>query len=1117
MSFLKTVSQARAYLQENGRVSVRALQRECDVEGDALEDVVAELCDVLEVARRDGDRLVWMADADGGREERFSPGGDRSPGFTREVDAERRQLTVMFCDLQGSTELAQTIEAEEYRALLANYYDETKRIIDAYEGHVAQYLGDGLLVYFGFPAAHEDDPERAVRASLEILGALTEQNQRLEKRRGVRLSARIGIHTGPVIVGELAGHGGDFAIGDTLNCAARVQGAAAPNTVLMSESTWKRVGGIFVCEDLGLKELKGVTYPIRLFRPIQPAGIRSRFDTVRGKLTDFVGRGQEIGALANAWSHAEAGEGRVVLITGEAGLGKSRLVMMLQDILSQQPHTWLECHASLYTKSTAFHGVVELVTRAMRIGPDQTPKMRRRILLRSARALGIRMKQFVPLMAGLIEGEGPEVDSQALYTPEKGREKIIDALVTWTLALSDVQPVLILIEDLHWQDEASIELLYTLAGRLKEHRVLLLVTTRPEFKPPAAATAGWTMLRLEHLDAAQSRELIRVLSRGRGLSVESVEEIVSRADGVPLYLEELVRTALERESEGIESAVPDLLHDSLMARLDHIPAPKEVAQTASMLGKQFHYEMLRASCDMDEELLMQSLAQLVEAGVLVQLGSPPKASYLFKQTLLRDAAYQSMVGKTRERRHRRIAETMMERMPEVVQNQPEVIAYHFAEGGEMRRAITFWKQAGERARERNALDEALRHLERALDSLTYIFDPRERRQQELDLRLAMGGLLAMMKGHANHETGETFARAEALANESEEAFPRAVAALAIGAHNTAQGFLHVAMEHFDLCIETGRKLSDDMLVIGGLTALGQTKFLLGELREADECLKEALALYDPDRHDFAARGFPEDSGQSALCWGEWISFERGDLAAAHQLSARSLSAGERSNHPVNRCMASCWSAMTAIECGQRKRALDLSIEAERLADRMGYAFYRELARVLQAIVAGLFDGDFDGIQASFEAISAMVESGHQVAVPWMLDRMAAVHIRAGHLSAAESSLRMAEEIATRSCQFFRDAEISRLRGEMFLLEGTRSTEEIEVVFQSALDTARRQNARSIEVRAAISMSRFWLQQNRRSDARELLSGAIDGIGQDYDTPELVTARTILRDLNGGSR
>lgn len=1113
MSFLQTVARARAYLKDYECVSVRALERECEIEGDALEDLIAELCEIQGVARREEDRLIWLAKtetAEGLVEAGASNGAEAGD------EAQHRQLTVLFCDLKGSTELAQSIDAEEYRGLLRAYYDEAKRVIDNYEGHVAQYMGDGLMVFFGYPQAHEDDPERAVRAGLDIIDALMVRNRKLEKRRGVRLSVRIGIHTGPVVVGDLAGHGDDFAIGDTLNCAARVQGEAEPDTVLISESTYKRVGGIFVCEDLGLRELKGVSFPIRLHRPLQPAGVRSRFDAVRGKLTEFVGRGREIGLLAEKWGEAEAGRGQVVFVSGEAGLGKSRLAAMLQDILRNVPHTWLECHASLYTQAIPFHGVTELVNSALGLSPRLSSTARRRRLVRTARTLNIKMRSFVSVLDQLLGDEAEVSDSQSgiFQAPEVRHRKILEALTAWAVALSQVQPVLILIEDLHWQDAESLDLLKQLASSIEDRRILLLVTSRPEFDASSLRTGAWTTVRLEHLDRAQARELIRAMSRGRELSPEIVNDVIHRADGVPLYLEELARAAFEKEHGGATVAIPDTLQDSLMAQLDHIPAPKEVAQTASVIGRQFHYELLMAVCEMDEGLLQQSLEQLVESQVLVQLGAPPKASYLFRQTLLRDTAYQSMVRGTRERRHGRVAEVMIERMPEMVEQQPETIAHHFTEAGNVKQAIHFLKLAGERSRERNALDDALKHLDQALGLLAYFFDPQERRRQELGIRLAMGGVLALLKGHGHPETGEVYAETERLAQEIEDDFSRGVGALAMGEHRSAQGLLQVSLEHFAQALQIGREHSEELLIIGALQATGQTQFLLGQIEEADEVLREALERYDPEVHDFAASGFPLDSGQNAYCWGQWVSFERGDVDRAYELSARSLEISERSNRPVNRCIALCWSAMTAIHCGQGRRAADLAVQAERLASQMGFAFYQELARVLQALAGGLFQNDLDDIQSCFEAISRMVDSGHQICIPWMLDRLAAIHIKAGHLTAAESRLRMAEEIAERTCQFFRNAEIHRLWGEIYRARGGSSTGEIESRFQRALDTARDQKARFLEIQAVNSLSKFWITVDRRKEARQLLEETLAGLSEEIDTPEMLTARSLIRELSG---
>jgi class 3 adenylate cyclase/tetratricopeptide (TPR) repeat protein len=889
MSFLETVSRAKAYLNEHGRLSVRALGRECAIEGDTLEDVIEELCDVLEVARRVGDRLEWL---DGHRSTpaESEPRRRASAVPVEEDEAEHRQLTVLFCDLQGSTELAQALDAEEYRALLAAYYDEAKRVIDAYGGHVAQYMGDGLMVFFGYPQAHEDDPERAVRTGLEIIEALTERNRRLERQRGVRLAVRIGIHTGPVVVGELAGHGNDFAIGDTLNCAARVQGAAAPDTVLISETTHKRVGGIFVCEDLGMKELKGVDFPIRLHRPIRPAGVRSRFDTVRGRLTEFVGRGLEIATLTERWAEVENGHGQVVLISGAAGVGKSRLVILLQDILQEVPHTRLECHASLFTQAQPFHGVLDLLRSALRITSKMPGDKVLRRLERVAGELDIPVAEFVPPMAELLGVDQSQTDSTAPRSSAARQESALRALVTWTLALSRVQPVLILIEDLHWQDDATLELLRRLADAVAEAPVLLLLTARPEFREPWCEGECWTTLELEHLDAMQSRELIRAVSGGRTLDESTVQDILRRAEGVPLYIEELVRTALERENNG-EVSIPDTLHDALMARLDDNSAPREIAQIAAVLGRQFHYELMKHVCDMDEEDLCDALNQLSESGVLIQLGSPPKASYLFKQALLRDAAYQSMVRSTRERRHRRVAEAILDRVPELAESEPELIARHFTEGNDARRAINFWKEAGERARERHAYEDALRHLNQALETIARIFDPDERRAREMEVQFRIAATLALLRGHSHEETGAACSRAQALAQEGGDEFHRALAELMVGEYSAAGGMLFAAMDSFQACLDAGRALENELLLIAGCKRRDRPISFWASSRKPMTASAKLSSGMIQTAMTSSPRGFPKTRGRTpcAGASGPRLSAAM-SIAPANSPPARSTSA-----------------------------------------------------------------------------------------------------------------------------------------------------------------------------------------------------------------------------------
>ena len=575
---------------------------------------------------------------------------------------------------------------------------------------MANYLGDGVLVYFGYPRAHEDDAERAVRAGLDMLARLARDfgalNATLQVERGVRLAARIGVHTGPVVVGDLGGGARreDLALGETLNLAARLQGVAAPDTVVISDATRRLVRGIFVLEDLGPQRLKGIAEAVAAHRVVQPSGVRSRLDLAAGRLTLFTGRHAELAVVLEGWERTHEWRGQTVLVTGEAGVGKSRLVLALRERLADQAHTWLECRCSPYTQHTAFRPVVELIEQGLGFQAADSPADKIAKLERALELGGLTLPETVPLFADFLSVPLTAGYAPLQLSPELLRRKTLAALAAWTLALGEVQPVLLLVEDLHWCDPSSLELLGRLIEQSPTARVMLVCTARPEFASPWPARSNLTPLQLGRLTQRQARAMVAALSPGRALPEPVAELLVTRADGVPLYVEELTRTVLESgllvEGEGrweltaplTELAIPATLHDSLVARLDRLSAPKEVAQRAAVLGREFPYALLAATAGLDEPTLRHGLARLVEAELLFERGEPPAATYTFKHALTQEAAYQSLLKRTRRDLHARVARVLVEEFPAQAAAAPEVVARHLEAAGLVDQAIAEYQR-----------------------------------------------------------------------------------------------------------------------------------------------------------------------------------------------------------------------------------------------------------------------------------------------------------------------------------------------------------------------------------------------------------------------------------------
>ena len=697
-------------------------------------------------------------------------------------EAERRHLTVLFCDLVGSTALAGQLDPEDWREVVHAYQTACAAVIWRFEGHIAQYLGDGLLVYFGYPQAHEDDALRAVRAGLGIVDAVDTLRLRLVQEWGIRLAVRLGIHTGLVVVGSMGG--GDrqeqLALGEVPNIAARLQGLAAPDTVVLSAATYRLVQGFVTCAGLGALTLRGTVAPVRLYRVLGESGAQSRLDAaVRRGLTPLVGREAEMVLLLECWAQAQDGEGHVVLLSGEDGIGKSRLVQELQARVERKGATHLVFRCSPYHQQSACIRSSSTCSGCCS-GTGKTPP--RQAGEAGARAAGVWLtsaRDDAVVCRAAVAASARTLPASASESPT-AKAQTQATLIAWLVAEAERQPVLAVWENLHWADPSTLEFLGVFLEQAPVARMLTLLTHRPEFHPPWAVRAHYTALTVSRLTRAQVEEMVRRVAGDKRLPAAVVEQIVAKTDGVPLFVEELTKMVLEsglvREAEDgyvlsgplPPLAIPATLQDSLMARLDRLFTAKGIAQLGAVLGRQFSFELLQAVSHLDEATLQRELHQLVEAEFLHQHGFPPQATYMFKHALIQEAAYQSLLRRTRQQYHQGIGQILAARFAETIETQPELLAHHYTEAGLIESAIVYWQLAGERAVERSAHVEAVMHLTRGLEVLQTLPDTPQRAQQELHLQTALGPALIATKGYAASEVEHTYARARALCQQSGE-------------------------------------------------------------------------------------------------------------------------------------------------------------------------------------------------------------------------------------------------------------------------------------------------------------------------------------------------------------
>jgi class 3 adenylate cyclase len=773
--------------------------------------------------------------------------GPKSPEvtpITASADGERRHLTVLFCDLVGSTELASGLDPEEWRELAATYHRAAADAITRYGGHVAKYLGDGVMAFFGYPAAHDNDAERAARAGLAILDALSKLNN--EQPRSSKLTARVGVDSGPVVVGAGVEQDADV-FGEAPNIAARVQTAAEPGTVLITAATHRLVSGLFVVEERVAQALRGIARPLDLYRVVRPSGMRGRLAAaaaVHG-MTAFINREEELRLLLSRWERVREGEGQVVTIVGEAGIGKSRLVQHFREQIAADPHTWLECTTAAIFQNTPFYTVTDMLQQTFHWHANQNAERRLEALEASLALAGLKLEEAVPLIAALLELSLDSKYPPLTMPPELQRKRLLAALVAWTIGFAKAQPLVMATEDLHWADPSTLEFIQLAVEQGATAPLMLLHTARPEFRIQWPLRSHHSQLTLNRLSARHARAMVGQVAAQKALSEDTIGAVIERTSGVPLFVEELTRAVLESSDLSISGhEIPVTLHDSLMARLDRLGPAKEILQIGAVIGGEFSYELLQAVHPIPATALQRALLTLSDSDLLYVHGVAPDTSYLFKHALIRDAAYEALLKSRRKELHRLVAFTIDEKFPALKEAHPEVLARHWTEAGEIEPAITEWTRAGKTAEARNAFREALDSYQQAVNLIAFFAESPERNVRELDLRDSIFRMLYVLKGHAAPETLNAIERVAALSEKSGQ-----LARLA-GSMN-ARGF----GAYFSGDLATAKALADNALKLavrdGSPTILANVHFLqiatrqlLGDLAGLEEHFAIGFKFFD---------------------------------------------------------------------------------------------------------------------------------------------------------------------------------------------------------------------------------------------------------------------------------
>ena len=1051
-----------------------------------------------------------------------------APGFeaSRGNEAERRQVTVMFSDLVGSTALSAYMDPEDLREIHSAYQQCAVEAVRRFDGFVARYMGDGVLVYFGYPQAHEDDAERAIRAGLELITAVTALKTR------AFLQTRVGMATGLVVVGDLIGSGASQergVVGETPNLAARLQGIAEPNTVVICNSTRRLLGNLFELEDLGPRVIKGIDRPTRAWAVLRASSVASRFEALHPMgLTALVGRKEELELLQRCWFKATGNEGQVVLLSGEAGIGKSRLTTAFLEFLADEGHVRLRYFCSPQHTDSALYPIVGQMERAAgltRVDPPQTKLDKLDSVLKQTSTSAQDAALFAEMLSLPNDGRYPTLE----LTPQQRRQRTLEALVLQGEALARSCPVLMVFEDAHWADPTSLELFGRVVDWVRTRSVLLIVTSRPDFEP------GWagkhvTPLSLTRLAPREVGVIIDHIVGNNPLPANIRQDIIERTDGIPLFVEEMTKAVLEAESEGEgqraaalvpsrASAVPATLHASLMARLDRLGPAKELAQVGAAIGREFSHFLLTAVVRKPEMELQTALDRLIGAGLLLQQGGAPSATYLFKHALVRDAAYSTLLREPRRALHARIAETLESQFADICENQPELLARHCTEAGLIEKAAALWGKAGLRSAQRSALVEASEQLRRALDQIATLTATPALRREEIKLQVALITPFLHVRGYAAPETRAAVERARLLIEQAEALGEPPEDPLLL--FSVLYGFWVANLVAFngDVMRQLAAQflaLADKQTATGALMMghrlMGLSLLHTGDLVNGGAHLNRAITLYDPAEHRPLATRFGQDIGAATLSWKSLACWLLGYPQTALADAEQALKVAREMGHSATLMYVLNFSAWTNIFCGNYAVANALVDEFSALKDKTGSLFWGAWGMMQRGFLMALTGKAPDAVQTITSGLTAMRATGTTMWMPLWLSYLTRANAEIGQFDDVRRGIGEAIVAVEAAKERWCEAEVNRIAGEIALLSPKPDLAKAEAYFERALAVAREQEAKSWELRAAMSMARLWRDQGRRQQARDILAPVYGWFTEGFGALDLKRAKAMLDEL-----
>jgi class 3 adenylate cyclase/tetratricopeptide (TPR) repeat protein len=1099
------MSDLLAWLDQIGLSKYASLLAENDVDLDVLqrlsEDDLRELGLPLG-ARRKILYAVKQLPEQGGAKSRAAREGSQPPSAQ---GPERRQITVLFSDVVGSTALAEQVDVEDLRALILTYQRACAEAIEQHGGYIAQYLGDGVLAYFGYPHAHEDDAVRAVRASLAAVEKMLDLNARLIATHGVGLQIRVGVHTGLVVTGEV-GAGATrepLAIGEAPNVAARIQNLATSGTVVVSEATWRLIEGFFTAEPLGMQVLKGVSRPIPLYRIVAAIAITNPFDArVARSLTPLVSRDVELSFLRQRWQQATDGEGQIVLVQGEAGIGKSRLMRVFREELAGADARIITLSCSAHHQASAFYPLIEPLSRALDLVSREGAEVRLGKLTAFLDRLSLPVDRLRPPLAALLG----VVEDGATAEPDLLRRAIFDAVVQIVIALAEERPVLFVIEDAHWIDPSTHELIGHLLDAIQDRQVMVNLTARPEYRPPWLGRSNFSVLSVSRLSRRQTETMVRRVA-GSELAPEVVAELASRSEGVPLFVEELTRSVIDVRGEARTVAVPATLQEALAARLDRLTPVRELIQVAALLGRVFDAEVVRAATGMGEKQLDSALVDLTESGLIYRRSDPRHRVFEFKHALIQEAALNTLVRQRRALLHQRIADALQELHPEIVQQHPEIVARHVQEAGDDRQAWSLWRAAGELAAQRSASLESVTHFRSASECLERLTTGTIAPSEEAETYLGLAGALMRAEGYR----AETLARAAQSTQRAARASGsvllqwRAILQTAPVFYGTGRNGEYLGrLEEFERTVSKG---DDPWLQAAVLVTRGIAHYNRGEFAPGAEALAAAMNMtrdLPPNQEWRVGDGYVSIV---ALGYATRCVSRLGRLEEALELGLASERNGRSLDHPFSVAWAIHNLCNAYAQMGDHAAVLAAAEEVISISRRHGFSA-RLGNGLMRRGLARAYLGDLArGVEEFREGYALWRGPGAVFHVPEVASELCDVLLLDGRAADACAVLDDVDALVRGTDEAAALAECQRLRGMLALAGGESAA--AERWLESAIATARKQAARLFELRATTALAELLASGGRGAEASRRLMAVYATFTEGHRAPALRAARAVL--------